>query len=69
MFCTERQDKEITHICLATDLIHTDSVLSVDPENLDLNLYCEILRNKEIIDSGYWLEFTDGKGRRAQITD
>lgn len=69
MFCTERQDKEMTHICLATDLIPTDSALSVDPENLDFNLYCEILRNKEIINSGYRLEFTDGKGRRAQITD
>lgn len=69
MFCTERQDKEMTHICLATDLMPTDSALAVNPENLDFNLYCEILRNKEIIDSGYQLEFTDGKGRRAQITD
>lgn len=70
MFCTERQDKELTHICLATDLIPTtDSTLAVDPENLDFDLYCEILRKKKIIDSGYQLEFTDGKGRRAQITD
>lgn len=69
MFCTERQDKEMTHICLATDLMPTDSTLAVNPENLDFDLYCEILRNKEIIDSGYQLEFTDGKGRRAQITD
>lgn len=69
MFCTERQDKDMTHICLATDLMPTDSPLTVDPENLDFDLYCEILRNKEIIGSGYQLEFIDGKGRRVQITD
>lgn len=69
MFCTERQDKEIMHICLVTDLIPTDSALAVDPENLDFDFYCRILRNKEIIDSGYQLEFIDVKGRRAQITD
>lgn len=65
MFCTERQDKEMTHICLVTDLISTDSALAVDSENLDFNLYREILWNKELIDSGYRLEFTDGKVRRA----
>lgn len=69
MICTERQDEDMTHICLATDLMSTDSALPVHPENLDFDLYCEILRNKEIIDSSYQLEFIDGKGRRAQITD
>ena len=47
----------------------TDSTLAVEPENLVFDVYCEILRNKAIIDSGYQLEFTDGKGRRALITD
>lgn len=47
----------------------TDSTLPVNAENLDFDLYCGILRNKEILDYGYQLEFTDVKGRRAQITD
>ena len=59
----------MTHICLATDLMPTDSALPVNPENLDFDLYCRILRNKEILDYSYQLEFTDMKGIRAQITD
>ena len=69
IFCTERQDQDMTHVCLATDLMPTDSALPVSPENLDFDFYCGILRNKEILDYSYQLEFTDLKGRRVQITD
>ena len=69
IFCTERQDQDMTHVCLATDLMPTDSALPVNPENLDFNLYCGILRNKEILDYCYQLEFIDLKRRRVQITD
>lgn len=69
IFCTERRDKDMTHICMATDLIPADSALPVDPENLEFDLYCGILRNKKILEYSYQLEFTDAKGRRAQITD
>ena len=69
IFYTKRRDQDIMHICLATDLMPTNSALPVNPENLDFDLYCGILRNKEILDNSYQLEFTDLKGRRAQITD
>ena len=69
VFCTERRDQDMTHVCLATDLMPTDSALPVSPENLDFDFYCGILRNKEILDYSYQLEFTDLKGRRVQITD
>lgn len=59
----------MTHICMATDLMPADSALFVNPENLDFFFYCGILRNKEILDYSNQLEYTDSKGRRAQITD
>ena len=69
IFCTERRNQDKTHVCLATHLVPTDSALPVNPENLDFDFYCGILRNKEILDYSYQLEFTDLKGRRVQITD
>lgn len=68
IFYAERQGTENTHLCLASDLIPPGSdKLKISPRLVDFDIYCELLKEEDVLDKDFHLGFIDTKGKRIPI--
>lgn len=68
IFYAERQGSENTHLCLASDLSPPGSdKMNISPRLVNLDIYCELLKEEDVLNEDFQLRFIDAKGKRIPI--
>lgn len=68
IFYTERQGSENTHLCLASDLSPPGSdKMNISPRLVNFDIYCELLKEEDVLNQDFQLRFIDAKGKRIPI--
>lgn len=68
IFYAERQGSENTHLCLASDLSPPGSdKMNISPRLVNLDIYCELLKEEDVLNEDFQLRFIDANGKRIPI--